>query len=162
MVKPHPDILSALTAGIQAEVAAYVFYLEASKKVGDKNLAKPLSDLAIEERKHFQILERQYDSLIRSEKWISTADILKQNGLPEISEDMTNEHKDLVDNVGRMKTDREILEMALKLEENARDTYVDASKMADTKEAQDTFAQLIKFEQGHVNYITSMLENLDD
>ena len=104
MVKPHPDILSALTAGIQAEVAAYVFYLEASKKVEDKNLAKPLSDLAIEERKHFQILERQYDSLIRSEKWISTADILKQNGLPEIGEDMTNEHKDLVDDVGRMKT----------------------------------------------------------
>ena len=162
MAKPHPDILSALTAGIQAEVAAYVFYLEASKKVEDKKLAKPLTNLAGEERKHFQILDRQYDSLIRSEKWISTADILKQEGLPEIGEDMRNEHKDLVNDVGRMNTDREILAMALKLEEDARDTYVDASKRADTTEAKDTFAQLIKFEQGHVNYINSLLESLDD
>ncbi len=162
MAKPHPDILAALTAGIQAEVAAYVFYLEAAKKIDDKGMVKSMHDLATEEKKHFHILERQYDSLIRSEKWITTADVMKQKGLPEINENMTNEHKDLIEEVGRLKTDREILQMALKLEEDARDTYLRALDRSDTKEAKDTFRHLSNFEQGHVNLINSWLAKLDD
>ncbi len=162
MSKVHPDMLAALTAGIQAEVAAYVFYLEAAKQIEDKKLIEPLHQLAGEEKKHFQILERQYDSLIRSEKWITTADVLKQNGLPEINEDMHTEHKDLIDDVHRLKTDREILEMALRLEEDARDTYQDAANSSNIKEARDIFNNLVRFEQGHVNYINSLMEILDD
>ena len=161
MVKPHPDVLAALTLGIQAEVAAYVFYLEAAKKVVKKELIDPLNRLANEEKRHFHILERQYDSLIRSEKWITTADVMKQEGLPEINEDMTNEHKDLVKKVSNMKTDREILEMALSLEVEARDTYQKAHDKADGEEARETFHHLANFEQGHVNLINSMIADLD-
>lgn len=161
MAKPHPDVLAALTLGIQAEVAAYVFYLEAARKVRKQELIEPLKRLANEEKKHFHILERQYDSLIRSEKWITTADVMKQEGLPEINEDMTNEHKDLVKKVGNMKNDREVLNMALSLEEKARDTYKAAYDKADSDEARETFHHLTNFEQGHVNLINSMIADLD-
>jgi len=161
MAKPHPDVLAALTLGIQAEVAAYVFYLEAAKKVRKQDLIEPLKRLANEEKKHFHILERQYDSLIRSEKWITTADVMKQEGLPEINEDMTNEHKDLVKKVGNMKSDREVLDMALSLEEKARDTYKAAHDKADSDGARETFHHLTNFEQGHVNLINSMIADLD-
>jgi len=160
MAKPHPDVLTALTTGIQAEVAAYVFYLEAAKKVDKKDLIEPLKRLANEEKKHFHILERQYDSLIRSEKWITTADVMKQEGLPEINEDMANEHKDLVEKVENMKSDREVLKMALSLEEKARDTYRNALERADSKEAKETFQHLANFEQGHVNLINSFIKQL--
>jgi rubrerythrin len=162
MAKVHPDILAALTAGIQSEVAAYVFYIEASKIIEEDRLRESLHQLAGEEKGHFQILERQYDSLVRSEKWISTADILKQEGLPEISEDMTAEHKELITEIARMKTDREVLEMALRLEEDARDMFQDAADRSDSYEAIGTFRQLAKFEQTHAEYINSLIEQLDD
>ncbi len=161
MAKPHPDVLAVLTLGIQAEVAAYVFYLEAAKKVTKKELIEPLKRMANEEKRHFHILERQYDSLIRTEKWNTTADVLKQEGLPEINEDMTNEHKELVKKVGNMKSDREILEMALALEIEARDTYKKAHDNADSEDARETFHHLANFEQGHVNLVNSMIADLD-
>ena len=86
MTPVNPDILSALTAGIQSEVASYVFYVEAAWKSEAHPVRDLLQRLALEEKQHFHVLERQYDSLVRSEKWISTADILRQQGLPVFPE----------------------------------------------------------------------------
>ena len=93
--------LEALTTGIKSEVAAYVFYIEAAKKQASSQIKETLHKLALEEKGHFHVLERQYDSLVRSERWISTADILKQPGLPEIPEDMTSQHGVLVEEVNK-------------------------------------------------------------
>jgi hypothetical protein len=60
------EILNALTTGINAEIASYVFYLEASKKKGAAEIKSILEQLALEEKRHFQILERQHNSLIKT------------------------------------------------------------------------------------------------
>jgi len=156
----HPDLLSALTSGIQSEVASYVFYLEAIKKVENEDFKQTLRNLAGEEKKHFHILERQYDSLIRSEKWISTADILKEEGLPEIKEDMASRHKDLVDEVRNASNQRQILDIALRLEYEARDLFRNLAEKADSKEARETFEFLSGFEQTHIAIIDSMIATL--
>lgn len=158
----HPDILAALTAGIQAEVAAYVFYKEASKQFAEKDLKEILERLAYEEKSHFHYLERQYDSLVRSEKWISTADVMKQEGLPEISEDMQDRHRETIDQVRKAKGKRQILEIALDFEKEARDLYTAASMQSETKEAKQTFDALTKFEESHVKIIGDMIDKLDD
>ncbi len=157
MTPVHPDILAALTSGIQSEVATYVFYLEASKKAEGRDIKETLQKLAGEEKSHFQILERQFDSLVRSEKWISTADILKQKGLPEIGEAMTNQHQNLINQVRSAKSKREILDMALKLEIDARDLFRSMADKSKAKEAKETFEQLTRFEEGHVKLIGSMI-----
>ncbi len=154
----HPDTLAALTSGIQSEVAAYVFYIEAAKKVDNPDLRESLEHLAHEEKNHFRVLERQYDSLVRSEKWISTADILMQNGLPEISEEMTEQHRGLIDEVARTDSLSEVLEMALKLEEEARDMFIGAAERADSDEGRQMFERLAGFEEGHVKKIREMIE----
>ena len=154
------EILEALTTGIQSEVAAYVFYLEAIKKLADDNLKPTFEILAGEEKKHFQILEGQYDSLVRSEKWISTADVLKQDGLPEIDEDMAEKHKDLIANIRKLETKREVLNMALKLEEEAKALFVRLGNEAKSDEARKTFEHLAGFEEGHVKLVKNMLVNL--
>jgi rubrerythrin len=158
MTPVNPDILAALTSGIQSEVAAYVFYIEAAKRIDDADINATLHQLAGEEKGHFHILEREYDSLVRSEKWISTADVLKQKGLPEINEEMTAVHKELIGQVRTMKGRPEILKMALRLETEARDLFRGASQKSTSKEAKDIFDQLTRFEEGHMIIIRRLMD----
>ncbi len=152
----HPDTLAALSAGIQSEVASYVFYLEAAKKSVAGQHREVLEKLALEEKEHFHVLERQYDSLIRSEKWISTADILKQKGLPEITEDMSHEHRQLIDEVTVADSMEKILDIAYRLEEDAYKLFASAIDKVDSEEGRKMFEQLSKFEQGHMKMISEM------
>lgn len=162
MTPVHPEILAALSAGIQSEVAAYVFYVEASKNTQAKRFAELLERLAREEKSHFHILERQHDSLVRSEKWISTADVLKMDGLPQISEDMTMQHKELIAEVRGAKTSQEILEIAYRLESEAFELFDREAARAKTPEAQKTFRELAKFEQGHMAIVSQMMNEYRD
>jgi rubrerythrin len=158
MTPVHPDTLAALTSGIQSEVASYVFYLEASKKSEAAEVKDVLQKLALEEKQHFHVLERQYDSLVRSEKWISTADILKQEGLPEISEEMSSTHRALLDEIANTHSLPAILEIAYRLEMEARDLFLSSVNMVDTPEGKKMFEQLAKFEEGHMKIIANMKE----
>jgi len=161
MTPVHPDTLSALTSGIQSEVASYVFYTEAAKRSDMSQVKSILEELALEEKEHFHILERQYDSLIRSEKWISTADILKQEGLPEIGEEMTREHRALIDEVGRADSPATVLDIAFRLEEEANQLFSDAALRAETADGKAMFERLARFEEGHMNRIRQLQEELD-
>ncbi|HDL01471.1 MAG TPA: hypothetical protein ENH23_04485 [candidate division Zixibacteria bacterium] len=160
MTPVHPDTLQALSTGIQAEVASYVFYIEAAKKANNDAQKEILQKLAHEEKDHFHILERQYDSLVKTEKWISTSDILKEEGLPEISEDMTNEHKSLIDEVTKADSMEAILDIAYRLEVEAYDLFHGAVDMCDTDEGKKIFTELAKLEQGHMILIDEMRKKL--
>ena len=149
--------LDALTAGIKSEVAAYVFYIEAAKKQASAELKKTLQKLALEEKDHFHVLERQYDSLIRSERWISTADILKQSGLPEISEDMTSEHAVLIEEVRKAASVHAVLTIAYRLEEEAYELFAGEAERAVSPEARMIFDRLSRFEETHMILIRELL-----
>ena len=156
----NPELLEALTTGIQSEVAAYVFYIEAIKLTEANGIKGTLENLAAEEKKHFQILERQYDSLVRSEKWISTADVLKQEGLPEIDARMAEKHVDLIENVRNLKSPHEILNMALKLEIEAQELFVKLAATSKSDEGKKVFTHLAGFEEGHAKLIQGHIDNL--
>lgn len=156
----HPDTLAALSTGIQAEVASYVFYREASLKSFAAEHKDVLEKLALEEKDHFHILEGQYDSLVRSEKWISTADILKQKGLPEITEDMSQEHKELIDEVANADSMEMILNIAYRLEEEAHLLFSGAMEQVQSDEGKKIFEKLAKFEQGHMDLIDEMRKKM--
>jgi rubrerythrin len=150
------EILSALTTGINAEIASYVFYLEASKKKGAAEIKSILEQLALEEKRHFQILERQHNSLIKSEQWISLADVLKAKDLPEISEEMSGRHKGLIDEVRKSTTIKGILDIAYRLEVEAFELFDGQAKKAQSEEAKKIFKELAGFEQGHMRKIDEM------
>jgi len=158
----NPEVLDGLTSGIQSEVATYVFYIESAKKVDDAELVELLKKLALEEKRHFHVLETQYDSLVRSERWVSTADVMKQEGLPEIGEDMTSRHKELIDEVKRADGKRQILEIALRLETEARTLFERLGAKATDEEAKKTYNHLAKFEEGHEKLISGWIRKLDD
>lgn len=154
------QILEALTAGIKSEVAAYVFYVEASKKQMSSEIKDTLQKLALEEKDHFHVLERQYDSLVRSERWISTADILKQPGLPEIPEDMTQQHRGLVEEVRKAPSTRDVLEIAYRLEVEAHELFAGEAERAGAPEAKAIFDKLSRFEETHMVLIGELIKKL--
>lgn len=158
MTPVNPEILAALSAGIKAEVAAYVFYTTALKLPAAAKFSDVLERMAYEEKEHFHILERQHDSLIRSEKWISTADIMKEEGLPDIPEDMLASHQALITEVQNASSAQAVLDIAYRLEEEAFETYSREVGRADSMEGRQVFTQLSKFEQGHMNLVRSLME----
>ena len=160
MTPVEQEVLMALTSGIQSEVASYVFYLEAAQKSAADSVKGVLEKLAYEEKDHYHILERQYDSLVRSEKWISTSDILKQEGLPEINEAMSAEHQGLIDEVAATDSLEQILTIAYRLEEEAYTLFAGAVDKVKSDEGKKIFQQLAKFEQGHMDLIAEMQKKL--
>ncbi len=158
MTPVNPDVLMALNAGIQSETAAYVFYIEASKKTQAKQFKDVLERLALEEKMHFQILEGQHHSLIRSEKWISTADALKTEGLPEIGEEMNETHRELIKEVQAASTIKTILEIAYRLEEEAFELFDRQASQTSSPEGKKIFTDLAKFEEGHMRLIQEMMK----
>jgi len=158
MTPVNPQILTALSIGIQSEVAAYVFYIEAAKKSQARGFRDVLEKLAAEEKMHFQILEGQHASLIRSEQWVSTADILKRDGLPEIGEEMSHSHRDLIEEIRNADSIGEILEIAFRLEEEAYELFDHEAQRSTAPEGKKIFADLARFEQGHMTIITEMMK----
>jgi rubrerythrin len=147
--------LAALSQGINAELAAYVFYKRAGEKVKNAELSSLLSRLAGEEKDHYWTLEAEYDSLSRSEKWVTYNDIMRKTGLPEIPEEMDDVHRRRTEELDRTEDPHKILGLAIELEERARDFYQVQKKKATDPAAVEIYSYLVKFEQGHVNLLTN-------
>ena len=155
MKESTQESLDALTRGINAELAAYVFYKRAMIKIANVELSSLLGTLANEEKDHYWTLEAEYDSLVRSEKWVTYNDIMRQTGLPEIPEDMAQTHKARLEKLDKTKDPHQILGIAIELEEEARDFYKSQVEKVKDPVATEVYAFLAKFEQGHVNILTA-------
>jgi len=152
--------LDVLSKGINAELAAYIFYKRASEKVNKKEIAELMEKLAFEEKDHYWTLEAEYDSLIRSEKWVTYNDLLRKKGLPEVPEEMAEFHRRRLDTLDNTNDEKTILKIALELEEEARDLYHSQVNKTDDPAAREMYSFLAKVEQGHVVIINKWLEKL--
>ena len=160
MAAVNPKILESLNFGISSEIKSYVFYKEAARQTANETIKEALLKLAGEEKEHYQVLERQHHSLITSEQWVSYNDILKGEGLPDISEDMAEAHKDLLEQARNASGEREILEIALGLEKEANRIFTEAAAIAADPEQIKSFEFLAKFEMGHIRLIQKLIDEL--
>lgn len=156
MTPVSKETLEGLNAGINSEIASYVFYIEAAKNPKTVQFKGILEGLALEEKRHFHILERQHHSLIKSEQWISLADVLKEKDLPEINEEMSSAHRELIDQVRKATTAKEILDIAWQLEKDAHDLFAAQVEQATSPEGKKVFTELSKFEATHMRKIDEM------
>ncbi len=159
-MKFSEEALKYLNLGIQSEIAAYVFYRQASKKIPDGALKGILNGLALDEKHHFLVLEEEYDRHVRSEMWAPYKDIMVRDGLPEIDELVQDTHKELLGRIGALRSSRDVLEMALSLEQEAFDLFHGASEKSTDPEIRKVFDHLAAFEQGHVKTIEKQLAAL--
>jgi rubrerythrin len=154
------DILANLSFAIQAEIAAYVFYKHAMEKVEDKDTREALRSLANDEREHFRILESQYDSLHRSERWITYKDALLVKGLPDIDEKITDAQKTMLEEIDSLTSVKDILELGLGKEKRSYELYKGLLSKAASTEGKDTLERLMNFELGHVRKLESLIRKL--
>jgi rubrerythrin len=154
------ESLDALSRGINGELAAYVFYKRASEKLSGSDVAEMLGRLAGEEKDHYWTLETEYDSLVRSEKWVTYNDIMRKEGLPDMPEEMAETHKKRLDALEKTGDVRAILNMAVELETEARSLYQSQIEKVDDPAAKEMYEFLTKFEQGHINVINNWLAKL--
>ena len=160
MVPINPKVLESLNYGISAEIKSYVFYLEAAKIVATDSFRQTMLKLAGEEKGHYQLLERQHHSLITSEQWVSYSDILNRPGLPEINEEMAAVHKGLIAQARQAGGEKELLTIALGLEEDAHQLFSKAAAAAADPEEKKTFEFLARFEMAHIRLIQGMMKSL--
>ena len=154
------EALKYLNLGIESEIAAYVFYKRAMKLIGEPSLRGILEKFAGDEKQHFLSLEDAYDRQVRSECWAPYKDILTRPGLPDIDELVQETHKELLGRIGKLKTKKDVLEMALVLEKEAFDLFSNASSRAKEPEAKKIFDYLSSFEKGHVQSVEKELAAL--
>ena len=159
-MKVSEEALKFLNLGIESELAAYVFYRRASKMIGDEKIRKVLDGLSLDEKEHFLQLEDAYDKNVRSECWAPYKDIMKRGGLPDIDEQMQETHKDLLGRIPKLKSRKDVLEIALALEKEAADLYRNASSKAKDPEIRKIFDHLVAFEKVHVKKIEKALSAL--
>ncbi|KPJ49240.1 MAG: hypothetical protein AMJ41_03330 [candidate division Zixibacteria bacterium DG_27] len=150
--------MEGLSKGIQAELSAYVFYKKGMEVTKSDKLKDLLGILAAEEKVHYRILEGQYDSLVRSEMWNTYTDVLNRPGLPEIDERMAEVHHQMLDEISETTPPMRILEMALMLEEQARDLYSDLAGKTEDPRGKETYNYLVKFENTHVTKIKTLMK----
>ena len=152
--------LDILSNGINAELAAYVFYKRAAEKIDNDKYVEMFKKLAGEEKDHYWTLEAEYDSLVRSEKWITYNDLMRKSGLPDVPEEMAETHKKRLEKLENLTEIDKILELALQLEQDAYDYYTSQIDKVDDAVAKEMLEFLSKFELGHVNLIKKWIREL--
>jgi rubrerythrin len=152
--------LDVLTGGINAELAAYMFYKKAAWKVDNEKHIAALDRLASEEKDHYWTLEAEYDSLVRSEKWVTYNDLMRKSGLPEMPEEMAETHKKRIDALDDLSDIKAILKLALELENEAYNYYSSQMVKMSDPAAKEMLQYLSKFEMGHINLITKWMKEL--
>ncbi len=160
-MSPHPEqVLKYLNLGIESEIQAYVFYKKIMEKLEDEELLEIVKKLALDEKNHFLQLEDEYDKSVRSEMWAPYKDIMRKDGLPDIDEHISETHKELLEKVDRMKSKREILELALELEKEAYEMFNEFYEKVDDPSAKKIFDFLRNFEKGHILTVENALKSL--
>ena len=121
---------------IGEEVAASIFYQEASEKVEDDYLKKMFAELADEERGHKRILEKilNSDSIQRYFKESMDFKVSETVEAPELSFQMKP---------------ADAIALAMKKEEEAMYMYQDMADACDDPETKRTFEDLASMERGH-------------
>jgi rubrerythrin len=154
------SVLDGLNRGIQAELAAYVFYKKALALTKDARVKDVLSWLAGEERDHYALLERQYDSLVRSEIWVAYSDIMRKEGLPDLDEKMESVHDQFVNEIDKDTMPKRMLEIALALETRAKNLYTELEQKVTDPKGKDTYRYLVRFETGHIAKIQTVMKEM--
>jgi len=123
---------------ISEEIAASVFYQDASEKVDDPYLKKMFAELAEDERGHKRILEKILNSETVQQFFKASADFKVSETVdkPELST--------------RMKP-ADAIALAMKNEEEAMRQYLQMADACDDPDKKKVFEDLATMERGHKN-----------
>jgi len=128
-----------LRKAIQGEKQAMIFYSEVSNMIINKKSKNLMQDLASEEEKHKNILQKRYTILYKKE-------------FEEIPGFVFDEKLDIKKLGLNTQSDAlQILSSAIEAESHAIDYYSELLNQTESNEDIELLKSLIKFEEGHKN-----------
>ena len=138
------DVENLFVIATRRELEAYEFYSEAARKVGDPGVQRIFSDLARDEKGHFELLER-----FRA----NPMDIMKIS--PPSSDWKIAESEDLPTLSTNMKP-KDAIALAMKKEQQAVEFYRSLSSAASSPETRLMFENLANMELSHKHKLENM------
>ena len=150
--------IEGLKAALQAELNGIEFYRMAAHKTDDIKGKKVFEMLAADEYKHFQALEKQYASIAKNNEWqsidLGDASVFEGESpifSPELKARLKGKHFEMT-----------ALSIGAMLESNSIDFYRKMKEENDDPAAVKLYAQLQKWEEGHLEAITKQLDLLKE
>ena len=146
--------IEGLKIALQTELNGVEFYRIAAEKTKDIKGKQVFQMLADDELKHFNTLQKQYNSLIDQHKWLNL-DIGKAASLKGASPIFST---DLKERVKGRHFEVSALSIGALLESNSIDYYRKMKEQSDDPTAKKLYAQLQQWEEIHLSAITKQLD----
>ncbi len=152
--------IHGLKIALQTELNGIQFYKMAAEKTEDKKGKEVFKMLADDEIKHFGELQRQFKSLMSSNKWAPSISLEEASSMfkgksPIFSEELKSRIKE-------KHFEMSALSIGALLESDSIDFYRKLKEETDDPIAKDLFAKLQKWEQAHLEAITKQLDLLKE
>ncbi|HEY48438.1 MAG TPA: ferritin family protein [Dehalococcoidia bacterium] len=146
--------LDALSLAVKREKEAHQYYSEAAARSTSETGRKMFSWLASEEEGHLKILEKQWEEIKGSGKWLSEAGWCTYGNISNPVE--CTEFPEASEAKGEPKPDApelEILKKAIEDEREASAYYADLAKSTTDPNGKAMLEKLSKVEQGHLDLL---------
>jgi rubrerythrin len=149
------SIVEIIKMAIENEVRANVFYAKSSEITQDDASRMVFLELASMEDDHAQLLVKRFQSTL-AEHGIDAGAFLLQTET-DTSEVLRVEETELITN-GEM---RAVMEFAIKMEANARDSYLELAKRVTADDDRACFEDLAAEEQKHFDTLSKLRVSMD-
>jgi len=136
--------LEVLKFAINNEIKAFNFYNYIASKIEDRSVRYMCKNLAGDEKIHRMILEDRYKHLSEGEDCVVENEVNYEN-IPSVC------------SLGR----DELIEMAIKLERNAQEYYLNQSKIIEDSKSAEVLLDLYNTEKEHEEKLKTLLVTKD-
>lgn len=148
-------IEKAITIGIDIEENGEKFYREKASQANIPQVRHHLQQLAQDEAKHTEMLQKLKKSLIEKGEWIGVKPLPDTKArLAELAAFSKGKGPQVADTSSAI----EVLNEALKLEERVSNFYKQLADDLKNDKGKDFFNALAQWEQGHYNLIKKLIE----
>lgn len=152
------DITEGLLSALRLEKGAQAFYMAASEHVGDPTAVKMFQKLAVVEEKHMQSIYDLYNSFLGDVTPVPLEEF-KKTITAKYTESGKTIEAALADVDRQFFVDaKEVLQLALKEEESAKELYQKMAERSDDPGTASLYRELSADETHHIDMIQKALQ----
>jgi rubrerythrin len=152
--------IAGLKIALQTELNGIQFYKIAAEKTTDKRGKEVFKMLADDELKHFNELQKHYNSMKTSNKWAPSISLEEAHSIFKGESPIFSD--DLKTRINEKHFEMSALSIGALLESSSIDFYRRMKEETNDRIAKELFAKLQIWEEGHLEAITKQLDLLKE
>ncbi|MFQ5353557.1 MAG: ferritin family protein [Thermodesulfobacteriota bacterium] len=158
----HFEEKEAVKTAALIETNGIKFYTILITRVKDREIKAILSDLARDEKKHLQVIEKMFFPRAGFTEQITDEEVAMEANIESSGQaDIFTKHADMEAVINMLKTPAKALELALEAEKYSVQFFTDLSEKAETEESRELYEELAEEEKRHVAKVEGIIERLN-